>query len=241
VHILLTDMLTCPRCGPAFGLILLADRMAGRRVLEGALGCSNCREKYPIRDGVALFSSRSPANAQAVADSAAAPAASLPASRGAPDPEASLRVAALLGVTQGPAYVLLAGPATVHAAQVGAMVEGVEVIAVAVGEAAAADDMEPAWTPADAAPSAPAAAVSRITVDDRLPLADARLSGVMLSGPTADALLEEGARVLSPLGRLVLQPAPADAAGRLAAAGLRVLLDDADTIVAMDRRTGGGS
>ena len=43
MHILLTDTLTCPRCGPDFGLILLAERIEGRRVMDGHLGCANCR------------------------------------------------------------------------------------------------------------------------------------------------------------------------------------------------------
>ena len=51
MHLLLTDRLTCPRCGPEFGLVLLADRLEDRRVLEGALGCPNCRDRYPVRDG----------------------------------------------------------------------------------------------------------------------------------------------------------------------------------------------
>src|SRR5690606_8442394 len=57
MHIVLTDLLTCPRCGPAHGLILVADGLAERRVLDGALGCANCREKYEIRDGAAWFGS----------------------------------------------------------------------------------------------------------------------------------------------------------------------------------------
>ena len=53
MYILLTDALTCPRCGPDFGLLVLADRMAERRVIEGALGCANCRSSYPIRNAAA--------------------------------------------------------------------------------------------------------------------------------------------------------------------------------------------
>ena len=51
MHLLLTDRLTCPRCGPSFGLILLADRMNDRRVVDGVLGCPNCRDGFPVRDG----------------------------------------------------------------------------------------------------------------------------------------------------------------------------------------------
>lgn len=51
MHILLTDLLHCPRCGPGHGLILLANRLEERRVLDGWLGCSNCREHYPLVEG----------------------------------------------------------------------------------------------------------------------------------------------------------------------------------------------
>lgn len=52
MHLTLTDKLTCPRCGPDSGLILLADRIRDRRVLEGSLDCADCMERYPIRGGL---------------------------------------------------------------------------------------------------------------------------------------------------------------------------------------------
>lgn len=207
MHILLTDVLTCPRCGPAFGLILLADRIVERRVLEGALGCSNCREKYPIRDGVPIFGT----------------------DRSAPDPppaadaEAALRAAALLGVTQGPAWVLLAGTASGFARAIAGLVDDLEVIAAV--PAAAVDAGEHGPSP-----------VNTIQIGERLPLVNDRMAGVFLGGTAADVLIEEGARVLAPLGRLVLDGAPPDAEARLDAAGLRVIARDGDTVVAIDRR-----
>ena len=51
MHILLTDALTCPRCGPEHGLILLADAIEERRVVSGKLGCPNCRTTFPIAGG----------------------------------------------------------------------------------------------------------------------------------------------------------------------------------------------
>jgi len=53
MNLVLTDVLACPRCGPPFGLILLADSMRERRVLEGVLGCPNCYGRYPVRGGLA--------------------------------------------------------------------------------------------------------------------------------------------------------------------------------------------
>ncbi|HIF24119.1 MAG TPA: hypothetical protein EYQ27_19980, partial [Gemmatimonadetes bacterium] len=110
MHILLTDRLTCPRCGPEFGLILLSHRMEERRVLEGSLGCSNCRERFPIRAGVADL--RPPPRGDLAGSKHLEPPTS-------PSP---LEVAALLGVTEA-----------AHAEAVAGLVPGVEVVAIARG------------------------------------------------------------------------------------------------------------
>jgi uncharacterized protein YbaR (Trm112 family) len=242
VHILMTDILTCPRCGPRFGLILLADRISERRVVEGALGCANCREKYAIRQGIVEFPSAAeqhatlpPRGADADGADARAEASAMPPAGerqpdGAAQPERddALRLAALLGVTAGPGYVLLAGGAATHAQSIADMVGDVEVVTAA-------------W-PVEAAtlPVAPGANVSRLAVGAPLPLADARFAGVALAGAAADELLEEGARVLSPLGRLVVEPAPADAADRLAAVGFKVLVQEGRTLIAVNQHAGVG-
>jgi uncharacterized protein YbaR (Trm112 family) len=222
MHILLTDILTCPRCGPQFGLVLLADRVEERRVLDGVLGCMNCRERYPIRGGVARFAADRPAPGDADDDAAdaadAADADSADSTDSADSADSALRLAALMGVSTGPAYVLLAGRGAAHAPALAELIEHVEVVAVTTGELVGGRP-----------------GVNPVTVADRLPFASARLAGVHLGGGAADTLLEEAARVLSPLGRLVLEPAPAGAAERLAAAGLRVLLEEAGTIVAARR------
>lgn len=207
MHIVLTDILTCPRCGPEYGLILVADRAVGRRVQEGALGCANCREKYAVRGGVVAFAGE-------VAD-VAEPAT-------AADREAAVRLGALLGVTHGPGFLALVGPAAVHARELAVLIEDIEVVAVdtdgtAVGEAGVQ------------------AGVNRLVLGAgvaHLPLATGRVPGVALTGAAADALLEEGVRVLSPVGRLVLDPSPADAVARLAALKLRPLAEDGTTLVA---------
>jgi uncharacterized protein YbaR (Trm112 family) len=207
MHIVLTDLLTCPHCGPEFGLILLAQHVEDRRALEGVLGCANCREKYAIRDG---------------AVSAGGPPVVPPA----PPAAAAERLAALLGVTQGPAFVLLAGPMAGAAAHVAALVEDLEVIAVGRG---------PGRIRLRRGRTLPARehGVNRLGVGTRLPLASGKVAAVALSGSAADGLLEEGARVLSPVGRLVVQDPPQDAVERLERAGLRVVARDAETLVAV--------
>jgi uncharacterized protein YbaR (Trm112 family) len=205
VHIAVTDVLTCPRCGPAFGLILLAHRVESRRVLEGALGCANCREKYPVEAGLGRL--REPF------DDAIAGDVDEPVENGG---EEAVRIAALSGVRDGPALVLVAGPAARFAAGVAALLEGVEVIA-------AGGRLEE-WTEQPG--------VSRLEVGRSLPIHDGRVRAAFLSGPAADALLEEGVRAVGPLGRVVLEPPPADAEERLARNGFRPLARDDRTLVA---------
>jgi uncharacterized protein YbaR (Trm112 family) len=222
MHILLTDILTCPRCGPSFGLILLADRVVDRRVLFGTLGCANCREKYAVTDGEVRFEGgRGAAGASGIEGGAAAKEG---------DGAAALRLAALLGVTEGPGYLVLAGGAAEHAGAVAGIVPGVEVIAVTnaargvTARASAPDEDGPHY--------ADGSGVSRLSAGSRLPLGTARAAGVALTGDEAELWLEECARVMAPLGRLVIEPAPAGAEQRLQASGLRVLVREGDTIVA---------
>lgn len=199
MHILLTDILTCPRCGPGFGLILLAERVQDRRVSAGFLGCSNCREKYHIRDGAVDFG--------ATAEPVRPPA----------DDAETERLAALLGVTHGPAFLMLAGPAAGHAAALADMLNDVEVLTIGAG--------------ADAADGP---GINRILArGPQLPIASAKIAGVALTGAAADALLDEGARAVSPVGRLVLDPAPADAAERLTRHGMHIAAQEDGTAVAV--------
>jgi uncharacterized protein YbaR (Trm112 family) len=116
VHILVTDRLVCVRCGPGFGLILLADELEERRVVEGVLGCPNCRERYPVERGFGDLR-RSP---RAEEDSAEPP--------GDDDPEGALRLAALLGVREGPGLLLLSGSSVRFAERLAAMIENIEVV-----------------------------------------------------------------------------------------------------------------
>lgn len=96
MHIILTDILICPRCGPEFGLVVLADEMTDRRIESGQLGCSNCRTFYPVQHGVPDLTGGS----EAVE---AAP-------RAAEDvEEAAYRAGALLGVGGGPSNLFLGG------------------------------------------------------------------------------------------------------------------------------------
>lgn len=208
MHLLLTDRLACPRCGPAFGLILLSDRMEDRRVLEGALGCPNCRERYPVRGGAADL--RPPPRGPAPV------AAPSPAS---PDAGETMRLAAMLGITEGPAHVLAAGDALHHAPALSRLVPELEVLVV-----------EPPGIAWEESPG-----VTRMYVGDVLPLQSRSLRGVVLGGDAVDALLDEGIRVLASGGRLVVLGRPEGVGRRLVDAGLGLLLDQAGATVATRR------
>ncbi len=204
MHILLTDVLTCPRCGPEFGLILLADEMRERMVTTGWLGCANCRERYQIADEVV--------------DLRAGGAEILPASGGGNDSgadETAYRIAALLGVNEGPAAVLLVGFEPGVAAAVAGLLPDARITATASSEE-----------------KTPSGSCSWILHRERLPLRSGSMRGVALHGATAAGALEEAVRVLQAGGRLVLDPAPAGAAERVAQLGLEVLLEQEGVVVA---------
>jgi uncharacterized protein YbaR (Trm112 family) len=221
VHILLTDVLTCPRCGPDFGLILLADRMGNRRVVDGHLGCPNCRAHYPVRDRVVdlrIDGSAETSDVVDVVDAIASADASDPGAGRGGD-EAAMRLAALMGLAGASGTVLVAGPGAGHAAAVAALVPELEVIALA-------ESTE-----------------SPVPIDDDARVSPVRTSGAglpfrgglraaALTGAADDARLREGLRVLSPGARLVVDPAPAGTADALRALGAEVLLDEDGVVVA---------
>jgi len=201
MHILLTDITTCPVCGPTHGLILRADTMIDRRVRAGALGCPNCRRQYRIDEGVADL----------IAEGAADPVpAAVPAEYGADMP---VRIAALLGLDRASGFALIAGPAARFAGEVARLAPEFEIVG-------------------DAAHAQAADGVSRMLSGPGIPFYAEKLRGVWLSGASAAMRIAEGARVLHPLGRLVVQPAPLDARERLADVGLNVIAEQNETMLA---------
>ncbi|HEX9939752.1 MAG TPA: Trm112 family protein [Longimicrobium sp.] len=207
MHILLTDVLTCPRCGPEFGLILLADRLGDRRVLEGRLGCPNCREQYPVRGGVVDV--RLPGG---VAD-VETPSAADPADA----QEGAVRLAALLGLADAQGTVLVAGPGAALAGDVAALVPELEVVALAAG---------PGDLPARPGVTRMVGALAP------LPFRAGKLRGVAFTGGAPGAALAEGVRVLQPGARLVVENAAPGTGEALAALGAQVILEQEGTVVA---------
>ncbi len=213
MHILLTDRITCPRCGAGFGLILLAHEVRDRRVLEGDLGCFNCREKYPVRGGFGDF--RIPPRTPLPSSSADLDTASV-------DGEEIFRLGALLGVTEGPGTILIKGPAARFAAGLAEIIGGVEVVGLdpnLIGE----EESE---------------GVSRMVAGARIPFFSGSFRGILLSGETKEQELEEAARVVAPFGRVVVLEAPPEAILWVEALGLKVLLREGGALVAQQEQTG---
>ncbi|MEX2584733.1 MAG: Trm112 family protein [Gemmatimonadota bacterium] len=205
MHILLTDLLTCPRCGPAFGLIVLADSFDERRVVEGRLGCANCRESFPIDRGVADL--RHPTSA------------ALEGSRDFEgDADRAFRAAALLGTTTSGATVLVVERSGSAPSLVSDVLSEVHVVGVS------------ADIPAES--GAGVGVLSPLVAGRRLPLRDGSMRGVALLGTASDDLVAESARVLMPGARLVVDPAADDLSERLRGLGFTIHLEQEGVVVA---------
>ena len=204
MDLLLTDRLTCPRCGPEFGLILLADRLEDRRVLEGALGCPNCRDRYPVIDG---FGDLRPPPRTAFPEEEPLPA---------PDSPTLMEVAGLLGITAGVGHVALLGALAGHADALGEKLQPVEVVGISA-RLRGIDEVD---------------GVSRLAAGSRLPFRDQSLRGVALPG--GEGLLEpaQAARVVARSGRIVVWGGVEGWESALEGAGLTILISDGTGVVA---------
>ncbi|MFP3948654.1 MAG: Trm112 family protein [Longimicrobiales bacterium] len=209
MHILLTDLLSCPRCGPEFGLILRGDRIEARRVHAGLLGCPNCREGYPIEEGFTDL--RSP------------PRPPLPPVVEPPTPEEDeeeiLRVAALLGVKEGPGHLVLVGPAARAAPGLARMLDRIEVVTVA-------PDLR-VWDEESG--------VSRMVAGPGLPFFSRRIRGVLLDGAAGAPYLDEAVRVVGPGSRVAVLRPEGDARDRVTSAGLNLVLEQEPEAIVAER------
>ena len=203
MHILLTDRLICPRCGPGFGLILIADRLENRRVIDGSLGCPNCRDRFPVEGG---FGDLRPPPRSTRDD--------------APDIEplaspSAMEVAALLGLTDGPGFVALIGDLAGHATALAGLVPGVEFIGIAPGLRG--------WEEGEG--------VSRLSAGASLPFSDGSLRGVGLYSEGDPRMAGELARVVARDGRIAVWGAVREWEKALRSEGLDVLASDETAVV----------
>jgi uncharacterized protein YbaR (Trm112 family) len=195
MNLLLTDHLTCPKCLGG-GLILLADRVEARRVYTGQLGCPSCQARYRVVDGVAEFDVVGAADHHPAPDGA--------------------RLAALLGVADGPAMLLLVGPYEGAAAEIAALLDDVEIV-VATQSAVVMNDV---------------ARVSVLRVGKRIPLRDGSMRGVVITGADAD-MIAEAVRVVGLAARVVLIHATPEAEAALRAQNVQVVAQQDDTLVSV--------
>jgi len=208
VHLLLTDRLTCPRCGPTFGLILLASRIVDRVVYEGRLGCPNCRDAFPIEEGFADL--REPPRGDFAAGLAGPPPT------GPEGREEAERIVALIGIVGGPGTVALVGEPARYADVLTSAAQEIHVVGV--------DADLRGW------PEGPR--LSRIVASPGLPFYGTTLRAVAVDGRLGGTWLAEAARVVVPRGRVVVVHAGPDTDRALREAGLTVLAAEAETVVA---------
>ena len=103
MHLALTDRFICPRCGPGFRPHPFGARGAGSAGLRRAIwDAPNCRDQYPGQERFRRSETSSPEPISVPSERAgAAPS----------EAEETLRLGALLGVTEGPGTLLIRGPA----------------------------------------------------------------------------------------------------------------------------------
>lgn len=202
MYLLLVDRSACPRCGPGFGLILLADRLDDRRIGEGVLGCSNCRERYPVRHGVADLRAPPRSRLEMPPDGANHG----PAEAGGLLETRALRAAAASGIGPAGGTLLLMGATASLAGAIASLLpSGSEVVGA-----------QAVWPAAPAEPG-----VSHIVVGETLPFFTSTFAGVVLAGSEASTVaLREAARVLLPGHRVVVLDPPEDVQARLGGVGL---------------------
>lgn len=206
MYLLLTDHLACPRCGPAHGLILLAREVEDRRVLEGELGCSNCRDRFTVRKGMADL--RPPPRSPMAARE------ELP--DGDADPERIEGLKAALGIGDGTGTSLLLGSAVRFATALARACPDIEFVA--------ADPRTEGWPEASG--------VSRILAAAALPFFSSRIRGVALGPDVGEEGLAEPARVLAPGHRLVVLDPPAGTRERFGEVGLGRVVEGPGMLVA---------
>jgi hypothetical protein len=137
------------------------------------------------------------------------------------DSEEILRVAALLGVTEGPGTLLIKGPAARFSTGLAELIGGVEVVGLE-SDLIGAQESE---------------GVSRMVSHPRIPFFSSSFMGILLSGKVGDQDLEEAARVVVPSGRVVVIDDSADAGSQMEALGLKVIFQEEGVLVAQRERT----
>ncbi len=224
MNVLLVDYLACPRCGPAFGLVLVAREVEERRVRTGLLGCPNCRDEFPVEDGFGDLRPppRSPLiDADGASAQPATPRRAGASSRPATPPcdgsqDIALQIAAGLGVTEGSGVIVVSESHVDATEALARLVPSVEV--AALGPAARGT-----------------AGVSPMAVSEALPFRTGVARGVALAASDATPSAAEAARILAPDARVLVTGSDACTRATWEKTGLRTWVDQAGTLVLRTR------
>ncbi len=215
---LVADHLACPRCGPSFSLVLLARQVVDGRVVDGELGCPNCRDRFPVGpDGVDL---RPPPRTPWRRTDGFADGADSVGDAGASEPRAgtdgsrAVWFAAALGLGSGGGLVVMPGRLWLEARGVARVAPGVEVL---IAGREAMGRTGPSVTAMLAGPA--------------LPLQDGVARGVVVRGGDSTSWWSEALRVLAPGGRLVFVEATDAARDWIRRSDVAVALDEAEVVI----------
>ncbi|MDE2762387.1 MAG: hypothetical protein OXQ94_01245 [Gemmatimonadota bacterium] len=212
MNVTLTDHLVCPRCGPPFGLVLLARDVRDRRVYEGEFGCPNCRDRFPVEGGFGDL--RPPPRGVGAGEGGGGRRRRAASAGGIDVGEAALRLAAALGATSGPGLVVVSDGHRDEAAPLARLVRGIEVVVVGWGGRGLVGE-----------------GVSAFVTGPKLPLRDRVARGVVAEGEGGVGWWGECLRVVMPGGRIVITGATGEAREWVVTAGLVRLLDEGGVVV----------
>jgi uncharacterized protein YbaR (Trm112 family) len=198
----LTDLLTCPRCGPAQGLVLLVQEVDDRRVRRGWLGCPKCRNDYRVIDGVA--------------DLRTEPDAAVDRPPAVADDELAMKIVALSGLAGEPGYLLL-GERLAHSAPavLGIAPELEVIVLMSASESCAG-----------------IRGISPVLVDVEFPFGEYQFRCVAIAPGGDPARVAAAARRVAPGGRLLLFDAAAGDLEEAERGGLMIVAAEAGTAVA---------
>ena len=184
----------------------MAHELEDRRIREGVLGCPNCRDQFPIQAGFGDL--RAPPRRELKAGLAGA--------FGGQDAAEAQRIAALIGVTRGPGTVALVGGVAGYGPAISLLTEDLLVVGIDSDLSSWPDD--PSW--------------SRLVARPGLPFFSRTLRGVALDGHLGRRWIDEAARVVAPMSRLVVTDAAEETSAWLEEAGLNVMASEEKTVVA---------
>lgn len=174
----LVDILRCGRPHDDSWLVLSAERMSGRHVVSGTLGCPVCGAAYPVVDGEARLGSADDAGQHPPAD---------PVVPWLDDEAAPMQAAALLSLAELRHPVLLAGEWSTLGEPLAGLAPGLYLVV----------------NPRSPIPPG-RTELSVLRAAGWLPLAANKLHGAALDGAAIRAgLLDGTARAVRPGGRLV--------------------------------------